>query len=314
MNCFLAAVVVAGLCSSAFADSHKEQKARADKLFEDGRRYLANKEYALACTAFEQSYASDPALGTELNIALCYEDWGHVVAAYHAYQDAQRIAQDRHDARRKTADQKVAELGPKVPRVGFDLAPGAAAAAVFLLDGKELDRGALTGEIELEPGPHALEARVPGKEPRTTRFDVDIGEHKRVPVDLPAAVTVTQQPVEPSRPPGTRDPHRFHLGIGLVSIGGAAVVAAGTVALFARADNASAKADCPGGLCETRQAYNETNDARTRANEMSIVTAAGVAVAAVGVYFLLTDERKPKLAAAPLVGPNAVGLTLGGGW
>src|SRR4029077_10437738 len=90
------------------------EKIRADKLFDDGRRYLATKEYALACTAFEESQDADPAIGTQLNIALCYEQWGHVAAAYHAYQEAVRLAEVKLDNRGKVAAKKVAELAPKV--------------------------------------------------------------------------------------------------------------------------------------------------------------------------------------------------------
>ena len=85
----LAVGIAAGLCAVATATP---QKQRADKLFDDGRRYLDNKEYALACTAFEQSQEADPAIGTQLNIALCYEQWGHYASAYRAYVDAEKLA------------------------------------------------------------------------------------------------------------------------------------------------------------------------------------------------------------------------------
>ena len=75
------------------------EKLRADKLFDDGRRYLAAKEYALACTAFEQSQASDPAIGTQLNIALCYEEWGKLASAYRAFLEAERLAKEKKDKR-----------------------------------------------------------------------------------------------------------------------------------------------------------------------------------------------------------------------
>src|SRR5438309_4348973 len=71
MRALVACMAVAALGAPAHAD-----KKRADALFEDGRRYLATHEYALACTAFEQSQEADPAIGTQLNIALCYENWG----------------------------------------------------------------------------------------------------------------------------------------------------------------------------------------------------------------------------------------------
>ena len=290
---------------------------RADKLFDDGRRYLQNKEYQLACTAFEESQAADPALGTELNIALCYEEWGHVAAAYHAYREAERIATEKKDPRVKTAQKKLAELAPKVPHVGFDLPPGADSAAIFLLDGKEIDRGGFAGEIEVEPGPHAIEARVPGQDPKTTRFDIEIGEHKRVTVDLPQIV-VKQQPSSKivAPPVKERDPQRFWAGIGLVSGGGIAIAVSGTVALLARSDYAKQIANCPGDVCETHAAYTATNDDRSRANAMTFVAAGGLVLAGVGAYLLLTDQRDhpTPVTASPLVAPNAIGVAFGGGW
>ena len=319
MKALVAAALLAGLVSPALADTPKEQKARADRLFDDGRKYLQNKEYALACAAFEQSEAADPALGTELNIALCYEQWGHVAAAYHAYQEAERIAQERKDSRIKTAQKKIAELAPKVPAVGFDLPPGADTAAIFLLDGKEIDRGGFAGEIEVEPGPHAIEARVPGQDPKTTHFDIEVGEHKRVTVDLPQIVVKQTQPPPPkviAPPAKERIPGKFWGGIGLVSGGGIAIAAASTVALLARSDYAKQIASCPGDVCETHAAYTATNDDRSRANAMTYVAAGGVVLAGVGVYLLLTDQRdRPTpVTAMPLVTPNTLGVTFGGGW
>ena len=86
------------LASSTIADADTE-KERTDKLFEDGRKYLSAKEYALACTASEQSHVSDPAIGTQLNIALCYEAWVKTAVAYRAYVEAERLAKLKFDDR-----------------------------------------------------------------------------------------------------------------------------------------------------------------------------------------------------------------------
>src|SRR5262249_30095876 len=146
-------------------------KKRADKLFEDGRRYLANKEYALACTAFEQSQKADPAIGTQLNIALCYEQWGHFVAAVKAYEEADRLATAKRDAARaKAARKKSDELTAKVPHLSVAVPVDADASAVFVLDGKEVDLAALTAELLLEVGEHTIEVRTPGEAPKTTKL------------------------------------------------------------------------------------------------------------------------------------------------
>src|SRR5512143_4293143 len=104
MRGLLVVAALLALPSAAVAD-----KARADKLFEDGRGYLQRKEYALACTAFEQSQEADPAIGTQLNIALCYEQWGKLTAAYQAYVEAEKQAKLKKDNRVKVAHKKVTE-------------------------------------------------------------------------------------------------------------------------------------------------------------------------------------------------------------
>src|SRR5689334_14253450 len=127
MRLCIALLAVAGLAASARAD-----KKRADELFDDGRKYLLRHEYALACTAFEQSQQADPAIGTELNIALCYEQWGdqHVVAAYHAYQEAERLSAAKKDNREKAAHRKVVELEAKLPHLQVMIPADADANAV----------------------------------------------------------------------------------------------------------------------------------------------------------------------------------------
>lgn len=137
------------------------EKQRADKLFEDGRGYLAAKEYALACTAFEQSHASDPAIGTLLNIALCYEEWGKIASAYRTYLEAERFAKQKQDDRAKGARQKVDELAPRVTHLIVDVPADADVSTVFLFDGKELSRAALADDVLVDPGRHEIEARVP---------------------------------------------------------------------------------------------------------------------------------------------------------
>ena len=84
---WLARLMLLLCASSAVADQQ-----RAEKLFAEGRKYLDAGEYSLACTTFEQSQAADPAVGTQLNIALCYEKWGKLAPAYHAYRDAEATA------------------------------------------------------------------------------------------------------------------------------------------------------------------------------------------------------------------------------
>ncbi len=313
-----AAALVGALASAAAADP-KADKARADKLFDDGRKYLATKEYALACTAFEQSQAADPAIGTQLNIALCYEQWGHVAAAYRAYVEADRVATAKKDDRAKGAHKKVDELGPKVPRVTLALPPDVDASASVSLDGAEVPRDKLGTEQLVEVGPHQVEGRVVGKPAQVTPFEVAAGQTLRVVVAVPKpeVVVVPPPPVRLPPPPPPPRPHgRLYGGIALTGVGAIAVGVSALVGLGARSAYGDAIASCPLLQCTTTAAFDATHDARSRANQMTFVAGGGVALAAVGVYLIATSHGKPpegtRTALAPLVGPGVVGLAVGG--
>jgi tetratricopeptide (TPR) repeat protein len=312
MRLLLTAGVVIGLGAVVHADP--ASKARADKLFDDGRRYLQNKEYALACTAFEQSQEADPAIGTQLNIALCYEQWGHLASAYRAYQGAEKLAQASLDDRAKQAQKKLGELGPKVPHLSIEVPEGSDPSAVFLFDEKIVEGKALANDLLVDAGSHTIEVRVAGQPPKVTNVVLKLGEHKQVKLDVPKPAAVVPPPPPPPVTAAPTSKRNFYLGLGLVSGGTLVVAVASYVSLLARSDYNEAIVDCPAGLCRTYHAYRTTQDARARANYMTVVGVAGLAMAGVGVYYLFIrgDEHPAAHAFAPLVTPDAVGVAYGG--
>ena len=321
MRALLVVGVLLGWPTGAFAD-----RARADKLFEEGRQYLQRKEYALACTAFEQSHQADPAIGTQLNIALCYEQWGKLANAHRAYLDAERAARAKKDDRAKHARKKVNELEPKLARLRVSIPPSADPYSIYLFDGKEIEREDLLEERLIDKGKHTIEVRVAGAPPKITTVLLKAGERKTVEVELPAPppptppdtsgqllppprVITVEKPVEPPRNKG-----KLYGGIGLMAGGGVAIGVASYVALIARSDYNDAIELCPGNLCRTRQAYEDTQDARKRANLMTIVGGAGIVMVGVGTFLVLTSKGDPeeRVTARPLVAPDTVGIVIGG--
>ena len=305
--------LIAGLvCRVAWADP--ADKARADKLFDDGRKYLTNKEYQLACTAFEESQQADPAIGTALNIALCYEQWGHIAAAYKAFVDAERLAIAKRDDRAKGARKKIDELAPKVPHLAVDIPADADPSAVFLFDGKEIERNTLRDGMVVEVGHHDLEVRVSGQPPVTKGIDIIVGDFKRITLAVPKPTPAVKQVVVET---GPRNTTRLYGGL---AVGGAGVVAmtvAGLVALEARDDYDAAIVHCSdSNVCTTKADFDATRDARSRANLMSVVAGGGVVLVGVGVYLVLTSGGKKieKQAIAPMVGPHVAGVAIGGGF
>ncbi len=285
------------------------EKLRADKLFDDGRKYLASKEFALACTAFEQSQEADPAIGTQLNIALCYEDWGKVTAAYRAYVEAERLAKDKKDDREAGARMKVDQLAPKVPHLQVEIPADADIAMTFELDSKEIDKAKLADDQLVEPGKHRIMARLAGRPATETVVDLKEGERKKVTLIIPHVE------VKYVTTGGKRKKGRFYGGATMTIMGTAAMGIAGYVSLVARQDYADAVAECPMTACQNQGAFDATQDARKRANLMTFVGAGGGVVVAVGLYLALTS-RTPKVTErvtiAPMIGPDSVGFAVGG--
>jgi len=94
MRSALALVALCGLAGAAHAD-------RADQLFKKGQKLLAEKRYAEACAAFEDSDRLDPEIGAKLNIARCYQEWGKLATAWRWYSEAEQMASKAGDRGRR---------------------------------------------------------------------------------------------------------------------------------------------------------------------------------------------------------------------
>jgi tetratricopeptide (TPR) repeat protein len=307
--------------------------ARADKLFQDGRKYLESGEYKLACAAFEQSQAAEPAIGTQLNIALCYEKSGKLAGAYQAYMAAERAARAAKDKRANVAQKRVAVLEARVSRLRVVLPDDADPLAIYVLDSVETPVDKLTDQLVLDPGVHVIEIRIAGAKPRVQQITLAAGTRHEIQLAVPskratdaAPAAKAAPPPAPPAPPATpvraaepvtqRSKPRLFGGIALGAGGGAAIGVASAVALAARGDYKRAAADCPGGTCSSVEAFEATRDARARARAMTWVFGGGVALAAVGTYLIVTSKRtvpsERRVTIAPLVAPGAAGVAIGG--
>ncbi len=323
MRLFSSVVTLALIASVAMADP--ASKKRADKLFEDGRKYLANAEYSLACTAFEQSQSADPAIGTQLNIALCYEKWGKLATAYAVYLDTERAARELKDKRSTVARRQADALEPKLARLRVTLPDGVDPYAIYLLDAKEIDAAKLASELVLDVGAHVIEARVAGMPPSKNEITLKAGQRAKLELEVPVAQVKPQPPepvaVQPAptpaqpAPQSTRSGPMLFGGIGLAVAGAAAMGVASYIALDARSDYDAVKERCPDSMCPSLADFEATRDARDRARTMTWVFAGGAAVAVVGTILIVTSKRsapRESISVTPIVGDNAAGIAIGG--
>lgn len=292
--------LVAGLATTADAGPS------ADVLFDDGKRLLAKKDYARACAAFEESFKLDPAIGTQLNIGLCYEKWGKWPDAYRAYAEAARLAREANDDRFSKIRVQLERSARNVARVVIKLPADADPRVEVEIDGKRLDLAVVGDDITLDPGPHRIAARVPGKATVVEEIEVAIGDREVVELDVPRRERAPAKTPEPAGPVAEPEPEpeaeqapegpgrkrgRLVGGIALAVVGVGAVAASSYIALGARADYQKAEPLCPGGMCSTPEAHATTNDARDRARQMTYVFAGGVALTALGTYLIVTSKR-----------------------
>ncbi len=315
-------VILALIASVAMADPRS--KKRADKLFEDGRKYLTNGEYSLACTAFEQSQKADVAIGTQLNIALCYEKWGRLAAAHEAYVEAERQARQSNDKRSAVARMKSAELEPKVAHLRVTPPDGIDRYAIYLLDAAEIEVGKLTAELVLDPGSHVIEVRVAGAPPSKNEITLEPGQHAKLALAAPVVeniVPVADKAAGESPTPVTRTTTTTHSkpalygGIGLVVAGAATIGVASFVALDARSAYNVAKQGCPDAMCATQADFEATRDARNRAHSTTWVFAGGAAVAVIGTILIATSKRtttSESISLTPTLSDHAAGIAIRG--
>lgn len=307
--------------SAAVADD----KSKADALFKQGKKLMSEKKYSEACEAFEKSQALDPGIGTQLNIAKCFEDWGKLARALKAYRTAEKMATDAHDPRADKIQGLITELEPQVPHLTIHTPKGAKTEGVTI-DG--VPAGDLSEPLTLDPGPHTIVYPVAGGRTKTKVVPVERGGSSEVTLDLPAAAAVvdhTPPPSPPSPPPPVTDPgHGYKLAA--YGVGGAGVVAIGVssyLALSARSKYNDALAAHCGGMTNNCDAtgLKDTHDARHQANIATVVFSVGLAAVGGGValYLLAPSHHaeKPDEAAlyvVPSLSPDGGGLVLGGGF
>lgn len=133
-----------------------EATARAEQLFIAGRQALVAGKLAQACSSFARSQELDPAIGTELNLAVCLERRGRLMRARSLFQSiATRLSTT--DERHAFASERVAAIEERMPTLKPVVNGRTLPAQLrLLLDGLELDPSLLGTDIAVDPGSHTF--------------------------------------------------------------------------------------------------------------------------------------------------------------
>jgi hypothetical protein len=301
----LSVAIVGAGAKNAAAQSDARDAAAAEVAFAEARTHVQNGEYAAACPKFEASFSLDPALGTLLNLADCFEHTGRTASAWLRFRDAAAMALQQHQNEREViARARVAALEPRLCRLTIH-APDRDG-MVVTRDGKAVPRPALALPIPVDPGSHVVEARAPGAAPFVQPLTIEGPPREAEPcaastVDIPnelgGAVTAdASSPMQVQTVPTPSGWHTMHAtsvisaGAGLVAFGVSAVFA-----LRASGKKSDGEAQCTNAGCTAggKQLLTDAGQSADVATGGLIVGAVFVATAAV-LWVLAPPLAKPK--------------------
>ncbi|HWU85845.1 MAG TPA: PEGA domain-containing protein [Kofleriaceae bacterium] len=310
-----------------------QSTAIAEQLFNEARELTKANRWEEACPKFEASLKQDPALGTRLNLATCYEHVGKIARAWGLYRESIELARKAGDSKRSQYAQKQAALlEPRLPKLVITAPAKPPAGLAVQRDGAPVSAAELGIALYVDPGAHEVTASAPGFEPVTKQ--VTLVEGKTATVVLPnltpkpdAGPTPRQPDTDRSRqaghtPPPPVSPMRKHMGLG---IGGAGVVMIGVGLLFgsqALSKNDEAKKLCGDDLACSPADFDKgtqlISDGRSKATLSTVFVVAGGAAMVAGAVVFLTapraraGERAPGARIVPVIQGSGAGIGMVG--
>ncbi len=315
------ASVAATSTTAAFAD------ARADELFQEGRKAMKANDWPGALASLSQSYKLEPAPGTLLNVAECEMHVGKLAQALEHFKQVE-IALPTQDKRRGVAVERALSLASRVPRLVVKLAATAPAGTEVYRGDTRLEPGAT---VLVDPGPISLRVTAPGRRERALSVTAKENETTAVlaepeALDGPAAPgPVPGLGPSPSRSPASSPPADSGVqasatpgngkrtagfvigGVGVASLGVGVVTG-----LMALGKASTVKEHCDPNLACDPQGVDAGSSGKTLSLVSTITVAAGLVGIGVGTFLVVTSKGKsaPITAFAPVVSPEFAGATL----
>lgn len=195
---FVAVTLFAG---AARAADKSPDMVRAEALFDEGRRLMQAGDFNAACPKFAESQALDPAPGTALNLANCYEKAGKLASAWAAYRTAEAVSTSaKQKDRAALAKKKMTALQPKLSRLSINV-PGTSSlpGLQIQLDIQPVQAPEWGVPVPRDGGSYTVQASAPGKETWVLHIELEPSGQNLV-VDVP---TLTDAPKAAPQPQAT---------------------------------------------------------------------------------------------------------------
>jgi hypothetical protein len=280
-----------------------ETAAAAQALFVEGRRLVIDGRYLEGCAKLEQSQRLDPAPGTQINLADCYEKSGRLASAWLAFHDASASAQriGRLDWANQ-ARERAQGLELRVPHLTIvvdDASPGLAVRR----DGALVESSTLGSPVPVDPGAYEVAAFAPLRRPWSTRVVVEASTHVvlHVPVLAEECLVPPKVPaIVVARPKAPIGPIERTIALGLAAVAVVPIALGSYFGVVAITRNDQATVLCPTpSRCTAPQAIGLIEQARRNATAANVAFGVGaVLFASAGGLFLLApkDDAHPSVA------------------
>ena len=304
-------LVASGLAPRAHAET-----GAAEALFREGREATRRGEHANACALFAESERLEPAVGTELNLALCEERIGHLLRAWQFF----RLSLDRlpaGDDRLLMAQRHLSDIDERIPRVTLKAKVPLPVGTVIELGQTRLTPSSLGVAIPVELGELGevvLVVRAPRHENRLYQLVLSERERQTLSIEPGPSSVAGPGPSARTAEAAARPAVSNHdssklLGVLGLGLGGAALAVSGASGLAVLSAKQEMEDECNADQACTARGM----DAAERGSKFSTIAtvsfAVGVVAAGAGTWFLLSSSPKPEPGRVSLrVGPANASL------
>ena len=193
--------LIVALTPAAQAQTEFSQKAAAEAVFHEAAKLLQEGQIEQACGKFEASHQLDPAVGTVLRLADCYDRAGKTASAWATFQEAAAMAQTQGQSERvQIARERAADLQARLSHVTINLAAANRdiAGLKVMLNESEIPGAVLGTAIPVNPGVQRVQVQASGYDAWSKQITVE-GTPSNTDVAVPELERgiVTQMPTSP---------------------------------------------------------------------------------------------------------------------
>jgi hypothetical protein len=296
-------------------------KAAAEVLFHEGRKLFDAGNYPAACAKLAESERLDPAPGTLLNLAGCYEKNGQTASAWATFKEAVSASHQKGRADwEELARTRAAALEPTLSRLTITVTASSADGLQVRRDGAVVGQAEWGTPIPVDPGTHVVDAGAPKRAAFHQSVDI-AGGGASVAVSVPElAVEAGASDASGPDTAGASSPGSTQRIVGLV-VTGAGAVGIGIGAVFGivamNKENDALNKDCTADKLCNQQGVQLGQDAHGAATASTIAFGVGAAAVAGGLALYFLAPKNPSTATVGLRAsglPGGASLGLVGAW